>query len=129
MKLADFGCAQVFQGEDSLKGNSNSVMLGSIPWMAPEAIKHFSDHIGRKSDIWSFGCTVIEMATAAPPWANVGNPYAIMYKVAQNEESPPIPEGFDETGVDFLKHCFQRNTKARWSSQHLLEHSFVQKDD
>ena len=126
VKLADFGCAQVFQGEDSLKGNSNSVMLGSIPWMAPEAIKHISDHIGRKSDIWSFGCTVIEMATGAPPWPDVDNPYAIMYKVAQYEESPPVPDTFDKTGRAFLRHCFQRNTKARWSSEHLLEHEFVQ---
>ena len=125
VKLADFGCAQVFQGDDSLKGNSNSTMLGSIPWMAPEAIKHFSDHVGRKADIWSFGCTVIEMATARPPWPEMHNAVALMYKVAQNEESPTPPPSFDKQGVDFLRHCFHRNPNARWSSGHLLEHPFV----
>ena len=125
VKLADFGCAQVFQGDDSLKGNSNSTMLGSIPWMAPEAIKHFSDHVGRKADIWSFGCTVIEMATARPPWPEMQNAVALMYKVAQNEESPSPPPSFDKLGIDFLRHCFHRNPNARWSSGHLLEHPFV----
>ena len=81
VKLADFGCSQVFQGEESLKANSNSAMLGSIPWMAPEAINHAHEHVGRKSDIWSFGCTIVEMATAQHPWPNSDNVYSILYKV------------------------------------------------
>jgi len=34
--------------------------------MAPELINQ-KKH-GRKIDIWSFGCTIIEMATARHPW-------------------------------------------------------------
>lgn len=125
VKLADFGCAQVFQGDDSLKGNSNSTMLGSIPSMAPEAINHLHDHVGLKADIWSFGCTVIEMATARPPWPEMQDAVALMYKVAQNEESPSPPPSFDRLGIDCFRDCFYRNPNARCPPGYLLEHPFV----
>lgn len=64
LKLGDFGLS--FQ----LRNTSHSVMdeiagnVGTVPYMAPEVIRSGkTHHIGRASDIWSVGCTVIEMIT------------------------------------------------------------------
>ena len=90
-----------------------------------EAINHAKEHVGRKSDIWSFGCTIIEMATARHPWPNSNNIYSIMHKVASTDATPEIPESLGEMGATFLQHCFRRNQSSRWSAGHLLEDDFV----
>merc|ERR1712039_694191 len=60
MKLSDFGCSKRTVDTWSL------TMKGSIPWMAPEVIKHTG--YGRSADIWSFGCVIIEMGFGRSPW-------------------------------------------------------------
>ena len=64
ISLEDFGSAKKIVEE---KGHNDSIR-GTPYWMAPETIKQIGS--GRFADIWSIGCTVIEMATAKPPWAD-----------------------------------------------------------
>ncbi|BBN20633.1 hypothetical protein MPTK1_Vg01020 [Marchantia polymorpha subsp. ruderalis] len=60
IKLADFGASTFMQ--DPTQTNGFKSIRGSIFWMAPEVIK--GDGYGRRADIWSIGCTVLEMITA-----------------------------------------------------------------
>ena len=53
--------------ENSLSANDiTSTFQGSLQWMAPEAIKGLGRR--RKSDIWSLGCLIVEMAVGGSPW-------------------------------------------------------------
>ena len=47
--------------------------------------------IVRKADIWSLGCTIIEMASGNPPWSDLKNPIAIMVKIAKTNQPPNYP--------------------------------------
>jgi len=44
------------------------MIRGSLAWMAPEVLLNKGRR--RKSDIWSLGCLVIEMAVAGNPWGS-----------------------------------------------------------
>ena len=63
--------------------------------MAPEAIEESRWH--PTSDIWSLGCTVIELLTGRPP-NGASNPYSAMYKSCKEPFDPGFPEALSPDG-------------------------------
>ncbi|XP_019444705.1 PREDICTED: mitogen-activated protein kinase kinase kinase YODA-like isoform X1 [Lupinus angustifolius] len=122
VKLADFGMAK------HLTGHSADLSLkGSPYWMAPELMqavmqKDNSSDLAFAVDIWSLGCTIIEMFTGKPPWSEYEGA-AAMFKVMK--DTPPIPETLSPEGKDFLRLCFKRNPAERPTASMLLDHRFL----
>ena len=124
IKLADFGCSKQLQGMVTTSlDNSLKALRGSIPWMAPEVVKQ-SGH-GRKADVWSFGATIIEMATANHPWPHLTGNLQALFTIATCNEPPPIPEHLSSTAVAFLSHCFRIDPAHRWSALQLQHHNWI----
>ncbi|KAG8065711.1 hypothetical protein GUJ93_ZPchr0004g39069 [Zizania palustris] len=120
VKLADFGMAKHINGQQcpfSFKG--------SPYWMAPEVIKN-SNGCNLAVDIWSLGCTVLEMATSKPPWSQYEG-IAAMFKIRNSKELPPLPDHLSEQGKDFIRKCLQRDPSQRPTAVELLQHPFMQK--
>ena len=74
IKLTDFGDSRIMGSQVpnlsvSHSGVTFKDIKGSILWMAPEIIRELP--IGTRSDIWSLGCTLIELATAQRPWPKI----------------------------------------------------------
>lgn len=121
VKLADFGCSKRALVSQSF------TTIGSVPWMAPEVIQQQTGY-GRKADVWSAGCTVLEMATAEKPWGNgaFDNMMAAMMRIGLTDAMPPIPESTPAELRKFISDCVQRDPESRPQAAELLEHEFLQ---
>ncbi|KAL0350625.1 UNVERIFIED_CONTAM: Mitogen-activated protein kinase kinase kinase [Sesamum radiatum] len=122
VKLADFGMAKHLNGQ-----TANLSLKGSPYWMAPELLQSAMQTDGNCDialavDIWSLGCTIIEMMNGKPPWSEYEGA-AALFKVLK--ETPPIPETLSAEGKDFLQCCFRRNPADRPTASKLLDHPFM----
>jgi len=117
VKLSDFGCSK------RSAGTAVHTLRGSIPWMAPEVMKQSG--YGRKADMWSLGCVMIEMTTAEAPWGTFDNCLAAMVRIAMSEETPPVPSQMGELCKDFVVSCTRRAPQERPDAVDLLKHDFV----
>ncbi|VAI02985.1 unnamed protein product [Triticum turgidum subsp. durum] len=73
-------------------------------------------------DIWSLGCTIIEMFNGKPPWSDYER-IAAVFNVMNKD--PPLPDNLSHEAKDFLECCFKRNPAARPSASELLTHPFI----
>ena len=124
VKLTDFGSAKrVGMESESEAVNCSAKVNGTPLWMAPEVVRQVEQ--GLPSDIWSLGCTVIEMATGRAPWSNLTNPFVALYHIGCTDELPEVPASLSAEAHDFLGKCFQRDPRKRWTSSQLLHHPFL----
>ncbi|GJJ77608.1 hypothetical protein EMPS_09967 [Entomortierella parvispora] len=117
VKLADFGVATL---SNDVGGDTS--VAGTPYWMAPEIIE--LSGATTASDIWSLGCTVIELLDGEPPYHDL-QPMGALYKIV-DDEHPPIPESVSAIVRDFLMQCFQKDCNLRVSAKKLSKHPWIQ---
>lgn len=115
VKLADFGVAS------RTTGLHESTVVGTPYWMAPEVIE--LSGASPASDIWSLGCTVIELLDGKPPYHKL-QPMPALFRIV-NDDHPPLPSGASPTVIDFLMQCFQKDPNLRVSAKKLLKHAWI----
>uniref|UniRef100_A0A3P9J7H4 Mitogen-activated protein kinase kinase kinase 2 n=1 Tax=Oryzias latipes TaxID=8090 RepID=A0A3P9J7H4_ORYLA len=120
VKLGDFGASRRLQ-TICLSGTGIKSVTGTPYWMSPEVIS--GEGYGRKADIWSVGCTVVEMLTQRPPWAEF-EAMAAIFKIATQPTNPELPVHVSDHCREFLRRIFVE-TKQRPSADELLRHIFV----
>ncbi|KAF7837251.1 mitogen-activated protein kinase kinase kinase NPK1 isoform X1 [Senna tora] len=121
IKLADFGASKKVVELATINGAKS--MKGTPYWMAPEVILQTGHSFS--ADIWSVGCTVIEMATGKPPWSQQYQEVAALFHIGTTKSHPPIPEHLSVEAKDFLLKCLQKEPDLRSSASDLLQHPFV----
>lgn len=123
LKLADFGCSKAID-EVCSKSRGCQTMVGTPYWMAPEVIK--CEPYGAKADIWSVGCTVVEILTGKPAWPEMDSIWSACYKIANSTGLPPnVPKGLPKDMQNFLEKCFERTPSKRATAQELLNHKWM----
>ncbi|NP_001312547.1 mitogen-activated protein kinase kinase kinase NPK1 [Nicotiana tabacum] len=121
IKLADFGASKKVVELATMTGAKS--MKGTPYWMAPEVILQTGHSFS--ADIWSVGCTIIEMATGKPPWSQQYQEVAALFHIGTTKSHPPIPEHLSAESKDFLLKCLQKEPHLRHSASNLLQHPFV----
>eukprot|EP00164_Ancoracysta_twista_P003180 GFYU01004243.1.p1 GENE.GFYU01004243.1~~GFYU01004243.1.p1 ORF type:complete len:1033 (+),score=320.77 GFYU01004243.1:301-3399(+) len=117
VKLADFGVATKLDAEVE-----DPTVVGTPYWMAPEVIE-MSGPSTAASDIWSVGCTIVELITGYPPYFHL-EPMPALFRIVQDEI--PLPDNISPALRDFLVSVFQKDPNLRVGTDRLLKHPWLQ---
>ncbi|XP_009802290.1 mitogen-activated protein kinase kinase kinase 20-like [Nicotiana sylvestris] len=123
-KIGDFGLAK--RENQSKKRRLETYWRGTPMYLSPEAV---ADSVQESAaDIWALGCIVFEMLTGKPPWNQKEDMDAedVLKKIGEGHELPKIPGELSKEAKDFLKGCFVRKPRYRWTAEMLLNHPFVE---
>jgi len=131
VKVCDFGIAHLVESQsDALKTlranktlmqNGMDEQIGSPYWMAPEVVALLE--ATPASDIWSLGCTAIELVSGKPPYFELSTAQACFRMV--EDDHPPYPNNSTELFVSFLSRCFVKEVEKRATAAELLEHGWL----
>lgn len=78
------------------------------------------------SDIWSLGCTIIELLTGRPPYADL-LAMTTLFRIVEDER-PPLPNDLSADLLDFLCQCFQKDPNLRPSASMLGRHAWIKRN-
>ncbi|KAI8580434.1 hypothetical protein K450DRAFT_237000 [Umbelopsis ramanniana AG] len=118
VKLTDFGVSLNLK----MKNVEDGVVAGTPNWMAPEIIELKGACF--ESDIWSLGCTIIELCTGKPPYAHLIS-MATLFRIVE-DDCPPLPDNISEDLRHFLRLCFQKVPSDRPTPEELMGHTWIQ---
>jgi len=120
LKITDFGLAQAFfrkagKVPDLSKLNEDTVTSQgmTLAYCSPEQAS--GERVGRKSDIWSWGVTVLEMLTGINPQRLGFMAAAILeesHRQSRQSERPKITDPI----LDVLWNCFREDPADRWKN-------------
>jgi len=118
VKICDFGIARL--GHDigfTSRLTGTGIAMGTPHYMSPEQISGVE--VDQRSDLYSLGCVLYEIATGAPPF-DLDDPWAILIGHRDTPPRPPrshrsdLPAYLEKVILDLLaKHPEQRPNDAR----------------
>ncbi len=126
IKVLDFGLAKLVEDPDGEEGDAaltavpteltaEGMVMGTAPYMSPEQVEgRTMDH---RTDIFSLGIVLYEMATGKRPFAG-DTSAALISSILR--DSPPtvteINESLPRHLARIIQHCLEKDPEARYQS-------------
>lgn len=126
VKICDFGIARLAHDIGfTAKLTGGAMAMGTPHYMSPEQIA--GGEVDHRSDLYSLGCVLYEIATGAPPF-DLGDSWSVLVghrdtaPVPLREHRAELPEYFEQVVLDLLaKRPEDRPGDARRLHRRLVE--------
>ncbi|MDJ0385572.1 serine/threonine-protein kinase [Streptomyces sp. G-G2] len=126
VKICDFGIARLAADIGfTAKLTGGGMAMGTPHYMSPEQIA--GGEVDHRSDLYSLGCVLYEIATGAPPF-DLGDSWSVLVghrdtaPVPPREHRPELPVHFERVVLDLLaKRPEDRPADARGLHRRLVE--------
>ncbi|MFD3324369.1 tetratricopeptide repeat protein [Streptomyces sp. NPDC058701] len=126
VKICDFGIARLAHDIGfTAKLTGGGMAMGTPHYMSPEQIA--GGEVDHRSDLYSLGCVLYEIATGAPPF-DLGDSWSVLVghrdntPVPPREHRPELPGYFEQVVLDLLAKC----PEDRPGDARLLHHRLVE---
>lgn len=121
VKICDFGIC------GHLVDSKARTQVGCEMYMAPERLDSTVQQEGYdiRSDVWSLGITLIELATGKFPYKECKTPFDQIIQVVNGEPPSLSYESYPPLFCDFIAKCLQKEYRARPKYDVLLQDPFI----